>query len=88
MYLKDFKRKNDVDIKIFEGPRIMSCVGPDKDRSHMCLYYEGAMNCHECKQTVCNTCVRRVDDLICYLEWCISVSLIGLNSDGLVRTIE
>ena len=30
-YLKDFKRKNDDDIKLFEGPKLISYVGPDKN---------------------------------------------------------
>ena len=67
-YLKYFKRKNDDDIEIFQGPKMTSCVGPDKDRSHMFLYCESAMDCHECKKTVCNTYVRRVDDLNFCLE--------------------
>ena len=66
-YLKYFKRKNDDDIKLFEGPTMTSCVGPDKDMSHVFLRCEGTMDCHKCKQTVCNTCVRRVDDLNFYL---------------------
>ena len=63
-YLKDFKRENDDDIEIFEGPKMTSCVSPDKDRSHIFLYCEGVMDCYECKQTACDTYVRRVDDLI------------------------
>ena len=57
-YLKDFKRENDDDIEIFEGPKMTFCVSPDKDRSHIFLYCEGAMDCHECKKTVCNNCVK------------------------------